>query len=149
MPSSLIFSILVTPSWKPLKSPISSTYNALGAYNANSHAILLPHSSLTKWEPNVLYASKQSPFFKKYRVWLKYDKQLIGFNGNNITDFHKEYKQWRKENELILNKASNDKKIVIIGAVMGSMILLTILYCLLKSFRTSNSRNSSRFIEEV
>jgi hypothetical protein len=90
-----------------------------------------------------------SPFFKKYRVWLKYDKQLIGFNGNNITDFHKEYKQWRKENELILNKASNDKKIVVIGAVMGSMILLTILYCLLKSFKTSNSRNSSRFIEEV
>jgi len=90
-----------------------------------------------------------SPFFKKYKVWLKYDKQLIGFNGNNITDFHKEYKQWREENELILNKASNDKKIVVIGAVMGSMILLTILYCLLKSFRTSNSRNSSRFIEEV
>ena len=90
-----------------------------------------------------------SPFFKKYKVWLKFDKQLIGFNGNNITDFHKEYKQWREENELILNKTSNDKKIVVIGAVMGSMILLTILYCLLKSFKTSNSRNSSRFIEEV
>jgi hypothetical protein len=89
-----------------------------------------------------------SPFFKKYKVWMKYDKKLIGFNGENIIDFHKEYKVWREENEFILNKESNDKKIVVIGAVMGSMILLTILYCLIKSFKTENSRNSSKFIEE-
>ena len=89
-----------------------------------------------------------SPFFNKYKVWMKYNKQLIGFNGNNIIDFHKEYKQWREENEQILNKASNDKKIVVIGAVMGSMILITILCCLFKSYKTENSRNSSRFIEE-
>ena len=79
---------------------------------------------------------------------MKYDKKLIGFNGKNIIDFHKEYKIWRKENELILNKESNDKKIVYIGAIMGSMILLTILYCLIKSLKTENSRNSSKFIEE-
>jgi hypothetical protein len=89
-----------------------------------------------------------SPFFKKYKVWMKYDKQLIGFNGDNIIDFHKEYKIWREENELILNKESNDKKIVYIGAIMGSMILLTILYCLIKSMKTENSRLSSKFIEE-
>ena len=89
-----------------------------------------------------------SPFFKKYKIWMKYDKKLIGFNGKNIIDFHKEYKIWRKENELILNKESNDKKIVYIGAIMGSMILLTILYCLIKSLKTENSRNSSKFIEE-
>ena len=73
---------------------------------------------------------------------------MIGFNGKNIIDFHKEYKVWREENEFILNKESNDKKIVVIGAVMGSMILLTILYCLIKSFKTENSKNSSKFIEE-
>ena len=89
-----------------------------------------------------------SPFFNKYKVWMKYNKQIIGFNGNNIIDFHKEYKQWREENEQILNKTSNDKKIVVIGAVMGSMILLTILCCLLKSYKAENSRNNSRFIEE-
>ena len=89
-----------------------------------------------------------SPFFKKYKVWLKYDKKQIGFNGNNIIDFHREYKEWREENDLILNKASNDKKIVAIGAIMGSMILITILFCLIKSYQSENSRRSSRFIEE-
>ena len=88
------------------------------------------------------------PLFSKYKVWLKYEKKLIGFNGENIIDFHKEYKLWRKENEKILNKTSNDKKIVVIGAVMGSMILLTILFCLIKSFKTENSQRASRFIEE-
>ena len=57
--------------------------------------------------------------------------------------------QWRKENENLLNKKSNDKKIVIIGAVLGSMILLTILYCLIKSFRTENSNRANKFIEEL
>ena len=89
------------------------------------------------------------PLFSKYKVWLKYDKKVIGFNGENIIDFSKEYKLWRKENEKILNKTSNDKKIVIIGAVMGSMILLTILFCLIKSFRTENSKRSNRFVEET
>ena len=88
------------------------------------------------------------PFFNKYKVWLKYDKKQIGFNGNNIIDFHREYKEWRDENELILNKTSNDKKIVAIGAIMGSMILITILFCLIKSYQSENSRRSSRFIEE-
>ena len=88
------------------------------------------------------------PLFSKYKVWLKYDKKLIGFNGENIIDFHQDYKLWRKENEKILNKTSNDKKIVIIGAVMGSMVLLTILFCLIKSFKTENSQRASRFIEE-
>ena len=89
------------------------------------------------------------PLFSKYKVWLKYNKKEIGFNGENIIDFHKEYILWKKENERILNKASNDKKIVIIGAVMGSMILLTILFCLIRSYKTDNSNNSSKFIEEI
>lgn len=88
------------------------------------------------------------PFFRKYKVWMKYDKKLIGFNGENIIDFSKEYKKWRLENDSLLNKTSNDKKIVVIGAVMGSMILLTILYCLIKSYKTENSSQSSKFIEE-
>jgi len=71
---------------------------------------------------------------------MKYDKKLIGFNGENIIDFSKEYKKWRLENDSLLNKTSNDKKIVVIGAVMGSMILLTILYCLIKSYKTENSK---------
>lgn len=89
-----------------------------------------------------------SPFFKKYKVRMKYDKQLIGFNGPDIINFHKEYLRWLDENEQILNKASNDKKIVAIGAIMGSMILLTILFCLCKSCKTENSRRSSKFVEE-
>ena len=89
------------------------------------------------------------PLFKKYKVWLKYEKNMIGFNAENVLDFNKDYIEWRKENERILNKASNDKKIVIIGAVMGSMILLTILFCLIKSSRTENSQRGSKFIEEL
>ena len=89
------------------------------------------------------------PLFKKYKMWLKYEKKMIGFNAENVLDFHKDYVSWRKENERILNKASNDKKIVIIGAVMGSMILLTILFCLIKSFKTENSQRGSKFIEEL
>ena len=86
------------------------------------------------------------PLFNKYRVWLKYDKKMVGFNGTSILDFHKEYVSWRLENERVLNKTSNDKKIIIIGFVMGSMILLTILFCLIKSYRTQNSKRSSNLI---
>ena len=86
------------------------------------------------------------PLFSKFGVWLKYDKKMIGFNGTDIIDFHKEYVKWRIEDERILNKASNDKKIVIIGAVMGSMVLLTILFCLIKSYRIENSIRSSQLI---
>ena len=89
------------------------------------------------------------PLFKKYKAWLKYENNMIGFNAENVLDFNKDYIEWRKENERILNKASNDKKIVIIGAVMGSMILLTILFCLIKSSRTENSQRGSKFIEEL
>jgi hypothetical protein len=89
------------------------------------------------------------PLFNKYKVWFKYDKKMVGFNAENVLDFNKEYILWRKENENILNKKSNDKKIVIIGAVLGSMILLTILFCLIKSFRTENSRRTNKFIEEI
>ena len=60
----------------------------------------------------------------------------------------KNIKKWRNEKKSILNKASNDKKIVVIGAVMGSMILITILFCLIKSCRDDNSRVHSKFIEE-
>jgi len=88
------------------------------------------------------------PFFKKYKVRLNYVKHMIGFNGPDIINFHKEYKRWKEENEQILNKASNDKKIVAIGAIMGSMILITILFCLCKSCRTDTSRRSSKFVEE-
>jgi len=88
-----------------------------------------------------------SPLFSKYKIWLKYSKQLIGFNGNDIINFSKEYYQWRQENEYILTKKSNDKKIVIIGAAMGLMILLTILYCLIRSCRMENSQNRSSLIE--
>ena len=88
------------------------------------------------------------PLFSKYKVWLKYDKKLIGFNGKNILDFHKDYVLWRKENEKLLNKTSNDKKIVIIGAVMGSMVLLAILYFLIKSYRQENSYRANKFIDE-
>ena len=86
------------------------------------------------------------PLFNKYRVWLKYDKKMVGFNGTSILDFHKEYVSWRLEDERVLNKTSNDKKIIIIGFVMGSMILLTILFCLIKSYRTQNSKRSSNLI---
>ena len=89
-----------------------------------------------------------SPLFKKYKVRMNYIKKMIGFNGPDIINFHKEYLRWLDENEQILNKASNDKKIVAIGAIMGSMILLTILFCLCKSCRADNSRRSSKFVEE-
>ena len=100
-----------------------------------------------RYETNDLWTFG-SPLFKKYKVRMNYIKKLIGFNGPDIINFHKEYLRWLKENEQILNKASNDKKIVAIGAIMGSMILLTILFCLCKSCRTDTSRRSSKFVEE-
>ena len=88
------------------------------------------------------------PFFKKYKVLLDYTG-VAGFSGENVIDFRKEHNAWKKENEDILYAKHNDNKILIIGTVIGCIMLLTVLFCVIRSIRGENSRVKSKFIEEV
>ena len=88
------------------------------------------------------------PFFKKYKVLLDYTG-VAGFSGENVIVFRKEHNAWKKENEDILYAKHNDNKILIIGTVIGCIMLLTVLFCVIRSIRGENSRVKSKFIEEV
>lgn len=91
------------------------------------------------------------PFFKKYKVLFDYEKKRVGFsgNGNSIINYNEQFIKWKKEKDAILNKKSNDKKIVVIGAFMGSIILIVMLFFLIRSFTNENSKMHSKFIEEI
>lgn len=91
------------------------------------------------------------PFFKKYKVLFDYDKQRVGFSGvqSFILDYSEDYTKWLKERNAMLNKKSNDKKIMIIGAFMGIAMLLTMIYFLLRSIIKEKHRMRSQFIEEI
>ena len=64
-------------------------------------------------------------------------------------NFTTEWNQWVVENESFLKKVYNDKTIMIVGAVIGSIILLVILIKIIRTFiKRNGDSNHSELIEE-
>ena len=82
------------------------------------------------------------PFLKEYKTILDYKNGQIGFKGGDILDFKEDYEKWAEE---VANKEmeffkgySWEKKVMIVGAIIGSLIILCILFSLYRNCRREN-----------
>ena len=82
------------------------------------------------------------PFLKEYKTILNYNNGQIGFKGGDILNFKEDYEKWAEE---VANKEmeffkeySWEKKIMIVGAIIGSLIILCILFSLYRNYRREN-----------
>ena len=75
------------------------------------------------------------PLFKKYNIMFDYENKRVGFKGENIIDFKKDYNQWKEEKSIIkINESNvisvswtNERTILVIGTTVGLLIILYIL----------------------
>ena len=79
---------------------------------------------------------------KEYKTILDYKNGQIGFKGGDILDFKEDYEKWAEE---VANKEmeffkgySWEKKVMIVGAIIGSLIILCILFSLYRNCRREN-----------
>ena len=79
------------------------------------------------------------PFLKEYQMVLDYDNARIGFNGGDILNFTNDYEKWINEDINIIVKLlkgySDEKKIMIAGTIIGTIIILYVLFWLYRSCR--------------
>jgi hypothetical protein len=98
------------------------------------------------------------PFFKKYDIMFDYENKRVGFKGDNIIDFTKLYNNWKEEETVIKINESNaisilwrdEKVMMIIGAVMGGIIILYVIFFVIRSMKRDDANKvHSNFIEQV
>ena len=80
-----------------------------------------------------------APFLVKYNLLLDYGKTRIGMKGENILDFEKEYEKWEEEikedQKGFFEKYTWEKIIMIIGAIVGTLIIIYVMFWLYRNFR--------------
>ena len=98
------------------------------------------------------------PFFKKYDIMFDYENKRVGFKGDNIIDFTKLYNNWKDEETVIKINESNvisilwkdEKVMMIIGAIIGGIIILYVLFFVIRSMKRDDSNKiHSNFVEQV
>ena len=89
------------------------------------------------------------PFFSQYEVKFDFEEQKVGFKGENVMNFTAEWEQWRIQNENFLKRVYNDKNIMVIGAILGSLILVLILFLIIRAFAKRSPQLHNQLIEEV
>jgi hypothetical protein len=98
------------------------------------------------------------PLFKKYNIMFDFENKRVGFKGENIIDFNKDYSKWKEEKSIIkINESNvisvswtNERTILIIGTTVGILIILYILFYVIRSFKRNNmNKTHSKFVEQV
>ena len=98
------------------------------------------------------------PLFKKYNIIFDYENKRVGFKSENIVDFTELYNNWKEEETVIKvsegNIAyfewSNEKMIMAIGAILGIIIILYVLFFIIRNSKRNNSNQvHSSFVEQV
>ena len=88
------------------------------------------------------------PFFREYKISFDYNKTQIGFNGPDILNFEEDYVKWSEEISEqkvdLLEKYSCQQITMIVGAVIGSLI---ILYALFDTYRNFNKGRNNHHIK--
>ena len=79
------------------------------------------------------------PFLREYKTMLDYNKTRLGFSGEDVLNFKENYEKWaeqvaEKESELIYGY-SGEKIIMIIGAIIGTLIILYVAFWLFRNCR--------------
>ena len=80
-----------------------------------------------------------APFLREYATILDYNHTKIGFKGGDILDFKKDYEKWgeevaEKEMDLFKNY-SWEKIVMIIGVIVGSLIIICIIFSCYRNCR--------------
>ena len=98
------------------------------------------------------------PLFKKYNIMFDFENKRVGFKGENIIDFKKDYSKWKEENSIIkINESNvisvswtNERAILIIGTIIGILNILYILFYVIRAFKRDNmNKTHSTFVEQV
>ena len=96
------------------------------------------------------------PFLKNFDIMFDYENKKIGIKNNenynkninnnnnenkenkNIFNYTEDYLKWKKENENFLNININEKKIMIAGMIIGSLILVTLMIWIIRKCIKNN-----------
>ena len=97
------------------------------------------------------------PFFKRYNVMFDFDNKMLGFKGENIIDYTKYYNKWKEEKSVIkINEKNitiiwkNEKMIMFLGAIIGGIIILYVLFYLIRdNKRNGSNKIHSKFVEQI
>ena len=98
------------------------------------------------------------PFFKKYDIMFDYENKRVGFKGDDIIDFTRLYNNWKEEETVIkINESNaisilwtNEKVMMIIGAIFGGIIIIYVLFFVIRSMKREDSNKiHSNFVEQV
>ena len=98
------------------------------------------------------------PLFKKYNVMFDYENKRLGFKGENIIDFTEYYNDWIEEKSVIKINENNvvsfgtpsEKAIMVIGAIIGGIIILYVLFVVIRdNKRNGSNKIHSNFVEQV
>ena len=91
------------------------------------------------------------PFLREYKTVFDYDEGRIGFKGGHVVNFKEEYEKWQKEVEEKEKEEEEssffkngfyswEKIIMIIGAIIGTLIILYVMYWLYRNCRRETSK---------
>jgi hypothetical protein len=98
------------------------------------------------------------PLFKRYKIMFDYENKRLGFKGENIIDFSEYYNDWKEEKSVIkINESNvasfdlqNEKIIMVIGAFIGGIIILYVLFFMIRDNKRNNiNKIHSNFVEQV
>lgn len=92
------------------------------------------------------------PFLREYKTIFDFDNAKIGFKGGDILNFKQDYDKWTKEVAEKENQFFNEyfkgysweKIFMIIGTIVGSLIILYVMFWL---YRNCDRQNSKYHIE--
>ena len=88
------------------------------------------------------------PFLREYKIIFDYNRGKIGFKGGDILNFQKDYEKWTHEDRIKDSKYfygfSCEKIMMIIGTIVGSLIILYVMFWL---YRNCNRERQKYHIE--
>ena len=87
------------------------------------------------------------PFLKEHNTVFDYENARIGFKGGEILDYTEEYEKWTKESHEKKEKKSSffsgwswEKIIMIIGAIIGTLIIIYVMFWLYRNCKRETSK---------
>ena len=93
-----------------------------------------------------------APFLVEYNLLLNYDETKIGLKGENILNFQEEYNKWehniKEEQKGFFEKYTWEKIIMIIGTIIGTLIIIYVMFWLYRNFRRMNPKTHIQLDEE-
>ena len=96
------------------------------------------------------------PFLREYKAIFDFEYAKIGFKGGDILNFKQDYEKWshevaEKESQFfngIFEKYSWEKIIMIIGTIVGTLIILYVMFWFCRNCKRQKSKYHIELNEE-